>query len=438
MATPNQFIAALKKYMGVPYVFGGKTSKGLDCSGLITLALADVGVKFPHGSVNQINATTAISVDRAWRTPGALLYRPGHDAISLGDGTAIEAIRPRVAITKRTATLNGKPRFTRAGLIAALQKGETMAGMVSPAQGRFSSGYGKRNLAVAPWHAGVDIANVIGTPVYAPFAGTVRGVGANLAPGRSGDRNILISNPDGEGQYFGHLNKALVKIGQKVKAGQKIGEIGARGNVTGPHLHFETWSNWRNSNSHFDPMILFKKYGVAIGSRPKKTGGGGTPPKKEKWFDMDEKEFFAAMKKFFMEDWITVGGELGKKYKGGKASLYELTREGAYSREEVRKVFMEKFPIYGALKNYTGGDEMNLIQFSRYGATAMVDGRNQHTRIMAELAGLEAGISALAKAVETGSGPDMEAILEEINAAAQEAARAAMPDEVVVPLEIEE
>lgn len=111
----------------------------------------------------------------------------------------------------------------------------------------------------------------------APFAGTVRGVGANLAPGRSGDRNILIGNPDGEGQYFGHLNKALVQVGQKVKAGQKIGEMGARGNVTGPHLHFETWANWRNPNSHFNPKTLFDKYKVTIGSVPVASGGGSAP-----------------------------------------------------------------------------------------------------------------------------------------------------------------
>lgn len=153
-----------------------------------------------------------------------------------------------------------------------------MAGMVSPAQGRFSSGYGKRNYKPSPWHAGVDIAAPVGTPVYAPFAGTVRGLGANLAPGRSGDRNILISNPDGEGQYFGHLSRALVKVGQKVKAGQKIGQIGARGNVTGPHLHFETWANWRNPSSHFNPKVLFDKYGLSIGSKPLRAGGSTSTP----------------------------------------------------------------------------------------------------------------------------------------------------------------
>lgn len=152
---------------------------------------------------------------------------------------------------------------------------------------------------------------------------------------------------------------------------------------------------------------------------------------------MNEEEFFAAMRKFFTEDWISVGGELGEKYKGGKMSLHELAREGAYSREEIRKALLEQYPIYGALKNYTGGETMNLIQLARYGATAMPDGRNQYARIQAELAGLERGITNLASAISSGGDLDVDQILEQIREAAHEAAREALPDEVVVPLDKE-
>src|SRR5699024_246713 len=113
----------------------------------------------------------------------------------------------------------------------------------SPAEGEFTSDYGPRDFPSSPFHAGVDIANAIGTNVYAALAGTVIGVGANLAPGRSGDRNVLIESSDGQGQYYGHLNSNSVSVGDTVTSGQHIAEMGARGNVTGPHLHFETWAD---------------------------------------------------------------------------------------------------------------------------------------------------------------------------------------------------
>lgn len=144
--------------------------------------------------------------------------------------------------------------------------------MISPAAGRVTSEYSmsRRNPAtgrVEP-HSGIDIANSVGTPVYAPFSGTVIGVGAGLVPGRSGDRNVLIRNPDGERQYFGHLDTAIVVVGAKVKAGQKIGTMGARGNVTGPHLHLETWSS---KGKPVNPRVYFKRYGVSPGSKPNDT-----------------------------------------------------------------------------------------------------------------------------------------------------------------------
>ena len=162
--------------------------------------------------------------------------------------------------------------------------------MVSPMRGRFTSGYDLNRyisgLGRSP-HAGVDIApptaGTVGSPVYAAFAGTVRKVVKNVrhgnksstwAPGRTGS-GILVSNPDGEGNGYNHVN-AVVKVGQKVKAGQLIGYTDRSGTQTGPHLHFEMWSDWRNPNSHYNPAIVFNKYGVKIGSKPKGTSGGGS------------------------------------------------------------------------------------------------------------------------------------------------------------------
>ena len=167
--------------------------------------------------------------------------------------------------------------------------------MVSPMKGRYTSAWNPSRyisgLGRAP-HNGCDIAptipGTVGTPVYAAFGGQVRKVvkwakrgnkASTWAPGRTGN-GILISNPDGEGQGYNHV-RAVVKVGQKVKAGQLIGYTDTSGTQTGPHLHFETWRNWRDPSSHFNPAILFTKYGVKIGSKPKGVSGG--KKKAAKW-----------------------------------------------------------------------------------------------------------------------------------------------------------
>jgi Membrane proteins related to metalloendopeptidases len=116
-------------------------------------------------------------------------------------------------------------------------------------------------------HAGMDIACNVGTPVYAAYAGTVEKAGTNIVPGRTG-YGVLIRNPDREAQYYGHLSRILVKVGQKVALGEKIALSGATGNVTGPHLHFETWKAGATGGVGGDtnPRIHFNSHGVVPGS----------------------------------------------------------------------------------------------------------------------------------------------------------------------------
>lgn len=109
----------------------------------------------------------------------------------------------------------------------------------SPARGRLSSAYGWRTLnGVRAWHAGWDVANPIGTAVYAAAAGTVVRRGWNVVGGRTGN-GIVVSHGSGVYTYYGHLNAFRVGNGASVSAGQRIADMGATGNVTGPHLHFE-------------------------------------------------------------------------------------------------------------------------------------------------------------------------------------------------------
>lgn len=87
-----------------------------------------------------------------------------------------------------------------------------------------------------PWHAGIDLALKIGSPVYASDGGTVIFSGWNPA----GYGNLIIlDHGNGWRSYYAHLSKIDVGCGEWIPRGSIIGEIGSTGNSTGPHLHFE-------------------------------------------------------------------------------------------------------------------------------------------------------------------------------------------------------
>ncbi|EHR61196.1 peptidoglycan DD-metalloendopeptidase family protein [Saccharomonospora cyanea] len=112
-------------------------------------------------------------------------------------------------------------------------------------------------------HAGQDITNSTGTAVYAAAGGTVirRGWGGGL-PARTGNA-IVISHGNGQYTYYGHLNAYRVSLNQRVSAGQRIGDMGATGNVTGPHLHFETHSG--GLGAVVNPVSFMAARGVDLG-----------------------------------------------------------------------------------------------------------------------------------------------------------------------------
>jgi len=95
-------------------------------------------------------------------------------------------------------------------------------------------------------HEGIDIANRVGTLVIAPAGGIVSESGNDLAFGKI----LVISHGFGMASRYAHLNKILVNVGQKVKRGEKIAEVGMSGKTTGPHLHYEV----RLNNIPVNPM----------------------------------------------------------------------------------------------------------------------------------------------------------------------------------------
>lgn len=108
-----------------------------------------------------------------------------------------------------------------------------------PTRGWVTSGFGYRRspyTGAQSFHAGIDIANRPGTAVRATANGIVVKAGYESGYGMC----IVIRHGNRLATKFGHLNKhLLVKVGDRVKRGQKIGYIGLTGRTTGPHLHYE-------------------------------------------------------------------------------------------------------------------------------------------------------------------------------------------------------
>jgi len=184
-------------------------------------------------------------------------------------GGAIDGSRGPVTVRALQGTLNQRRMVVGRAAVTAV----TMPPMINPAVGRITSEYGPRRLMGNTFHAGIDIANATGTDVWAAFDGTVVETGTNIEPGRSG-KGIRIRCDDGETTYYGHLSAILVRPGQRVQRGQHIGEMGATGNVTGPHLHFEIWRS-ASGTTHRDPRIDFRHFGVTPGvdNRPRGSAG---------------------------------------------------------------------------------------------------------------------------------------------------------------------
>lgn len=102
-------VAEAYKYLGVPYVWGGASSKGVDCSGLVLLAHRAIGVNLYHYSGSQ--GSGGKSVSRANAQPGDVVCYSGHVGIYLGNGKMIHAPQPGDVV--KVVNVYGSPWFRR-------------------------------------------------------------------------------------------------------------------------------------------------------------------------------------------------------------------------------------------------------------------------------------------------------------------------------------
>ena len=118
---------------------------------------------------------------------------------------------------------------------------------------RFTSKFGFRRdpkTGGRRMHNGVDFAAGSGTPLYATADGVVIHAGWGSGYGRL----VKIQHEFGIETRYAHMSKMRVKVGQRVSRGDRIGDMGASGRVTGVHLHYEV----RVGGKPVNPMIYIK------------------------------------------------------------------------------------------------------------------------------------------------------------------------------------
>lgn len=173
---------------------------------------------------------------------------PASESTELGQQELVAAVQEGITWLVKEADV--QEQTLQELSLAAEQKSSRWAATPSiwPVKGWVTSGFGPR---VSPftekpaWHDGLDIGAAANAPVQAPAQGRVTNVGFDSKLGNV----VKLDHGFGIETLYGHLAKALVKEGQRVKRGDVVGLVGSSGLATGPHLHYMVKVNGQT----FDP-----------------------------------------------------------------------------------------------------------------------------------------------------------------------------------------
>jgi murein DD-endopeptidase MepM/ murein hydrolase activator NlpD len=103
-------------------------------------------------------------------------------------------------------------------------------------------------------HRGIDLGGRRGSPLYAVERGRI--VDAKKQPNKA--YMMVLKGKSGSKYYYGHMDRLIVRKGQKVRRGQIIGRMGDSGSPGAVHLHFEYWKSGRNSDA-INPERFIKR-----------------------------------------------------------------------------------------------------------------------------------------------------------------------------------
>jgi murein DD-endopeptidase MepM/ murein hydrolase activator NlpD len=178
---------------------------------------------------------------------GKTAERPTHGSVAVpAEGNRLAAVRARLARLEHASHAAALEEAKLVGLagrvlelrrIANIARDRMIAALPSlnPVDGAIVDGFGYR---LRPWpefHKGVDLAADYGAPVHAAAAGVI------VSAGWDGGFGIKVDIDHGNGYHtwYAHLSRVGVAPGEHVVKGQTIAAVGATGEATGPHLHYQ-------------------------------------------------------------------------------------------------------------------------------------------------------------------------------------------------------
>lgn len=163
----------------------------------------------------------------------------------------------RLRMSKQSSKLYTDPSVEKEGELihAALMRTDSTqlwsGSFAWPVNGRVSTSFGLArtiNGKIQYRHKGLDIASAAGTPVLAPSDAVVTLARNDF---KLHGKTIVLDHGQTVGSIYIHLSQILVKDGDQVKRGQRIGLVGATGAVTGPHLHWGVYVSGQAVNPRF-------------------------------------------------------------------------------------------------------------------------------------------------------------------------------------------
>jgi murein DD-endopeptidase MepM/ murein hydrolase activator NlpD len=191
------------------------------------------------------------------RWPSSVTLRAGHYVVLVHahDSQGRQLRRVRAASGRLRFVVHGTPHRKPASPPAGPVVTPGRDG-VFPVAGahNYGDGFGAPRKGYS--HQGQDVLGARGTPIVAPLDGTIYTLGYQAS---AAGEYVVLAASDGHAYFFAHCirHSTAVSAGQAVVAGAQLCQLGATGDATGPHLHFEEWiGGWRvdKASRPIDPL----------------------------------------------------------------------------------------------------------------------------------------------------------------------------------------